>query len=396
MNPTEPIWSVSAVNKAVKDTLENAFMPFWMGGEAGSLLLHRSGHAYFQMKDETSQIKVCWFGGAAKCRELGVENGSMVEVWGNLSVYDPRGEYQVNVKKLRLAGIGLLQQRFEMLKKKLEAEGIFDPARKKPIPSLPRKIGVISSPSGAAVRDFLQILNRRFPDVEVKIFPAQVQGATAAKELAAGIEFFNRPGQAEVIVITRGGGSMEDLWCFNEEILARAVAGSRIPVISAVGHEIDFTICDFAADLRVPTPSAAAELVIGRHDEIRNRIDRALKDMNYLLLNRCAYEKSHIEHLASRIAVFEPKHLLNSRCQRIDELEMRLESALKLHLTAAKGKVDTLSAALQTLSPERQLERGYAMVLSGDGEKVITSSVIPPETDLLLRFADGKVRAKTV
>lgn len=396
MSNPEPIWSVSAVNKAVKDTLENAFMPFWMGGEAGSLLLHRSGHAYFQMKDEQSQIKVCWFGGAAKCRELGVENGSMVEVWGNLSVYDPRGEYQFNVKKLRLAGMGSLQQRFEMLKKKLEAEGIFDPARKKPIPALPRKIGVVSSPSGAAIRDFLQILNRRFPDVEVKIFPAQVQGAGAAEQLAAGIRFFNRPGQAEVIVITRGGGSMEDLWCFNEEILARTIAGSKIPVISAVGHEIDFTICDFAADLRVPTPSAAAELVIGRHDEIRNRIERALKDMNYLLLNRCAYENSRIERLAARIAVFEPRQLLNNRSQRIDELEMRLESALHLAMTNAANKIDRLASALHTLSPERQLERGYAMVLSADGSKVYSTSNIPEATELQLRFADGKVKVKTI
>jgi exodeoxyribonuclease VII large subunit len=189
---------------------------------------------------------------------------------------------------------------------------------------------------------------------------------------------------------------MEDLWCFNEELLARSIAASNIPVISAVGHEIDFTICDFAADLRVPTPSAAAELVIGRYDEINSRLDRSIKDMQYAILNRCALEKSRIERLAARSAVFEPRHLLNCRCQQIDELEMRLEAASRLAHANAMRHVENLATALHTLSPERQLERGYAMVLSQDGKKVITSSRIPPETALQLRFADGEIGVKTL
>ena len=396
MNNNDPIWSVSAVNKAIKDTIEGAFMPFWMGGEVGSILLHRSGHAYFQMKDEKCQIRVCWFGGAARCRELGVENGSMVEVWGNLSVYDVRGEYQFNVKKLRLAGIGTLQQQFEMLKNKLAAEGLFDQERKKPIPLLPRRIGVVSSPSGAAIRDFLQILSRRFPNVEVRIFPAQVQGAGAAAELAAGVEFFNRTGLADVIVVTRGGGSMEDLWCFNEEILARAVAESRIPVISAVGHEIDFTICDFVSDLRVPTPSAAAELVIGRHDEIFSRLDRCMKDIRHYLQSATATARVRFERAAASAVFHEPRQMLELRSRHIDELELRAGNALKLRLSENMRRLDNLKTALSTLNPEKQLERGYAMVLDADGKKVITSSRIPPETELQVRFADGTVGVKTL
>lgn len=395
-SPAEPIWSVSAVNRAIKDTLEGAFMPFWMGGEVGSLLLHRSGHAYFQMKDEKSQIKVCWFGGAAQCREFGVANGSVVEVFGNLSVYDVRGEYQFTVKKLRLAGIGVLQQRFEELKRKLDAEGLFDSARKKAIPMLPRRIGVVSSPSGAAIRDFLQIINRRFPNVEVKIFPAQVQGAAAAAELAAGVEFFNRPGMADVIVVTRGGGSMEDLWCFNEEILARSIAASAVPVISAVGHEIDFTICDFVADLRVPTPSSAAELVIGRHDEITGRLERTMKDLRYILQNRCQQAQMRVDKVAGKLDFYAPRRQLDRNKQYADELEMRMESALELILSRKKNTLDRLLASLSALDPSRQLERGYAMVFDGDGKTLITSSKQPSGKELQVRFADGTLEVKTV
>ena len=275
------IWSVSDVNRAVREIVEGALLPFWMSGEIGSLTLHRSGHAYFTMKDAKSQLRAVYFGGAAVCTRLGVANGSLVEAFGNLTVYEVRGEYQFGIKQLRLAGVGGLQQRFEELRRKLAAEGLFDPEKKKPIPLLPRRIGVVTSPSGAAVRDFLQIINRRFPNVNVRIYPCAVQGAGAAEQVARGVEFFNRADGADVIVVTRGGGSMEDLWPFNEEVLARAVAASRIPVVSAVGHEIDFTICDFAADLRVPTPSAAAELVIGRREEMLRGLERSEKDMEF-------------------------------------------------------------------------------------------------------------------
>ncbi len=394
--PEEPIWSVSDVNRAVRDTLEGAFMPFWMAGETGSVLLHRSGHAYFQLKDERSQIRACWFGGAAQCRALGVENGARVEVYGNLSVYDVRGEYQFNIKKLRPAGIGSLQRRFEEVKKRLAAEGLFDPARKKAIPQLPGRIGVVSSPSGAAIRDFLQILERRFPNICVKIYPAQVQGNGAAEQIAAGVRFFNRTNSADVIVVTRGGGSMEDLWCFNEESLAREIAASRIPVISAVGHEIDFTICDFAADLRVPTPSAAAELVIGRHDEIRSGIDRLHKDMMYCIQNRLGVLRARLEKISGSVVFHEPRRLVELKQQYLDDLENRLTGALKFHHIEKSNRLEQLRRTLHTLNPERQLERGYAMVFDAENEKLISHSDIAPETPLNIRFADGTVKVKTL
>ena len=391
----EQIWSVSAVNRIVRETLEGAFMPFWVGGEIGSFLLHRSGHVYFQLKDEKSQLKACWFGGAAQCRNLGVNNGSQVEAFGTLSVYETRGEYQFIVKKLRPAGLGDLQRRFEEVKRKLAAEGLFDQSRKRPIPLLPGRIGVVSSLTGAAIRDFLQILNRRFPNVCVKIFPAQVQGAQAAAQVAAGIRFFNRARSVDVIVVARGGGSMEDLWCFNEESLAREVAASAIPVISAVGQEIDFTICDFVADLRVPTPSAAAELVIGRHDDITARLERCGKDMAAVLQNRLAERRAKLEKLAGSVVFHEPRRLVDLRRQYVDELDTRLVGGAKNQLTEAAHRLDKLQSALVTLNPQRQLERGYAMVFDAAGKKLVTTSKNPPGTPLQIRFADGTATVET-
>ena len=368
-------------------------MPFWMGGEAGSVTLHRSGHAYLQIKDDKSQIRACYFGGAAECRRLGIDNGSLVEVWGNLSVYEVRGEYQFNIKKIRLAGIGALQQRFEELKRKLDAEGLFDNSRKKTIPLLPRSIGVVSSPTGAAIRDFLQIINRRFPDADVKIFPALVQGAQAARQVANGVEFFNRTKTVDVIVVTRGGGSMEDLWPFNEEILARSIAASEIPVISAVGHEIDFTICDFVADLRVPTPSAAAELVIGRRDEFISRLERAGKDLQTAVNLRISTLRSILERLSGSPVFHEPRRVVDIKRQYLDELEMRFTHAVKNFHSNAGHRLEKALHSLNTLNPRSQLERGYVMAFDADG-KVVTSSKVPPGTGLELHFSDGKLKVE--
>ena len=395
MNRDEPVWSITAVNRAVRETLEGAFMPFWVGGEVGSITLHRSGHAYFQLKDDKSQLRATWFNGAAECRRLGIDNGSLVEVWGNLSVYEPRGEYQFNIKRLRLAGIGELQRRFEELKRKLDAEGLFDQSRKKTLPLLPRTIGVVSSPTGAAIRDFLQILSRRFPDVCIKIYPALVQGPQAAAQVAAGVEFFNRTNGADVIVVTRGGGSMEDLWPFNEEKLARAIAASKIPVISAVGHEIDFTICDFVADLRVPTPSAAAELVVGKRDELSARLERAEKDLTALLQLRISNLRSRLEKLSGSAVFHEPRRILDVKRQYLDELELHLSGNVRFQLSAKRAAFERCETALLTLDPKRQLERGYAMVTDKNGT-VLTSSEQPFGKRLNIHFADGILEADTI
>lgn len=387
------IWSVSEVNRAVREIVEGALLPFWMSGEIGSLVLHRSGHAYFTMKDAKSQLRAVYFGGAAACTRLGVANGSLVEAFGNLTVYEVRGEYQFGIKQLRIAGVGDLQQRFEELRRKLAAEGLFDPERKKPIPLLPRRIGVVTSPSGAAVRDFLQIINRRFPNVNVRIYPCAVQGAGAAEQVARGVEFFNRADGADVIVVTRGGGSMEDLWPFNEEVLARAVAASRIPVVSAVGHEIDFTICDFAADLRVPTPSAAAELVIGKREEMLRGLERSEKDMRHTLDAALSQVKARLDRAAGSFVFREPAHLVRMRRQQLDELDTRLTTAAERIHTRFRSRLEKLESTLSALDPRRQLERGYAILFDPAQEKPVTSiSGITSGTPLVAQLSDGNLR----
>ena len=384
-----PIWSVSDANSAVRDLVENSFMPFWLRGEISNLVIHRSGHVYLSLKDERSQIRAVYFGGAAAVRELQLQNGALIEAHGRLTVYEVRGEYQFSIRTIRPTGLGELQRRFEELKRKLEGEGLFAPERKRPIPALPRAVGVITSPTGAAIRDFLQIVDRRFPNLPVKIYPAQVQGTGAAAQVAAGIEFFNRAGNVEVLVVTRGGGSMEDLWPFNEEILARAVAASRIPVISAVGHEIDFTICDFVADLRTPTPSAAAELVIGRREEMEAAVDRLAKTLRRAVDFRLMEVRGALDRLAGSACFREPRHLVQVRGQQLDELQLRLTAAAELAVTVRRHQLEALAGRLHILDPRRQLERGYAILTDREGRPVVSVQGQRRGAELSARLVDG-------
>ena len=388
-----PVWSVTQVNAFVKETMEGAFNPFWVRGEISNLVIHRSGHVYFTLKDAGSQLRGCWFSAADPARRLGLANGSLVEAFGKLNVYAPRGEYQINVRQMRLAGIGELVRQFEEIRRKLEAEGLFAPERKRPIPALPRRIGVITSPTGAAIRDFLQIITRRFPNVHIVIYPCQVQGSTAAAEVAAGVAFCNRTHAADVLVITRGGGSMEDLWPFNSEQLARQVAASAIPVISAIGHEIDFTICDFAADLRAPTPSAAAELVIGRRAEFAESIERLAKDMRAGLTLRMRDEAHRLERLAGSYVFREPLRMLEERHQYLDDLETRMKNRVSGAFDKARSDTERLESCLRVLNPRRVLERGYAFVTDRE-DHVISTSNVPDDAALRLHFADGTLPVK--
>lgn len=394
MTDKEQIWSVSEVNRAVREILEESLLPFWLAGEVGSLVLHRSGHVYLTLKDERCQIRASCFGGVETFRRLGVQNGTRIECWGNLSVYEVRGEYQFNIKKVRLAGLGDLQRRFEELKRKLDAEGLFDSARKKPVPALPRIIGVVSSPDGAAVRDFLRLLDARFPNVHVRIYPAVVQGAGAAESVARGIEFFNRNHGADVLVVTRGGGSMEDLWPFNEERLVRAVAASSIPVVSAVGHEIDFTLCDFASDVRVPTPSAAAELVIGEQEMLRTRVSRCEKDLQTALIFRKNDLAARLERAAGSFVFREPGHVVEMKRQQIDELENSLFHAAGHFMEQRAARLDRLTDTLNALNPARQLQRGYAILTDPAKQKIVTSKTVAPGTELEAILADGRLPLK--
>lgn len=372
----EKIWQVSEVNRIVRELLEQSFYPFWIQGELSNLTVHRSGHVYMTIKDSKAQLSAVFFRGAANVRQLELEEGSQVEIRGRLSLYEPRGIYQLIVNRIRPKGKGELQKLFEERKQKLRNEGLFDEERKRSLPALPRTIGVITSPQGAAIRDFLQILERRFANVRIRIFPAAVQGEGAASQIADGINFFNHTGDCDVLVVTRGGGSLEDLWPFNEESVARSVAASEIPVISAVGHEVDFTICDFAADLRVPTPSAAAELVIGKKAELEEKImnlrNRLEKDIQLRLSNL----KWRFEKVANSYVFREPGNLVRTYQQRIDELAERMTTRMKNDLELKRQRVQSLDNHLQAISPKKVLERGYSILLherdGADSEEAVT------------------------
>ena len=390
--PDEQVWSISEINAALRDMIENSFMPFWIRGEISNLVLHRSGHAYCSLKDDRSQMRAAFFGGAEKMRELGLQNGALIEAFGNVTVYEVRGEYQFSMRKVRLAGMGDLQMRFEALRRKLEAEGLFDPARKLDLPFLPQRIGLVTSPTGAAVRDFLQVLDRRFPRMQVRIVPVPVQGEGAAVRIAGAVDFLNRLGDCDVIVVTRGGGSMEDLWEFNEEVVARAVAASRIPVVSAVGHEIDFTICDFAADLRAPTPSAAAEMVSPREEDLLDRIEGGARHLRSAVELRIASAARRVEALAGAPLFREPGHLLEMRSQQLDELQVRLTNRVERCMSDAGHRLDALALRLTGVDPRRQLERGYAILTHGaDGKPLTSVQGVSSGTAVKAILADGEL-----
>jgi exodeoxyribonuclease VII large subunit len=390
----EKIWKVSEVNSAVREVIEGGFHPFWLEGEVGTLNIHRSGHVYMTLKDNKNQVKGVFFGGAQQARQLKLAIGSKIEAFGNLTVYEARGEYQFSIKVIRPTGIGDLQRKFEELKNRLNIEGLFNQEIKKPLPLLPQSIGVVTSPGGAAIRDFLQIITRRFPNVRIRIYPAAVQGAGAEKEVAAGVDFFNRTKSADVIVVTRGGGSLEDLWPFNEEVLARAIAESQIPVISAVGHEIDFTICDFVADMRVPTPSAAAELVVGKQEEFKTFIDSSKRRLDSSLELMLERYKRRLETASGSSVFSEPQHIMRQHQQRLDELSLRMEQQAGRAVEGAGQSLKQLMVGLNAMNPKAVLKRGYSIILNRDTGKTVLSPNISPDTRLRGILAEGEINLK--
>ncbi len=409
----ERVWSISEINAAVRELIEHSLIPTWIRGEVGTLNIHRSGHVYLTLKDKKSQVKGVYFRGAGLARQMNLHVGMEVEVYGRLTVYEVRGEYQFSISQMRPVGLGSLQQRFEELKNRLHREGLFDPQLKKPIPMLPRKIGVVTSPGGAAIRDFLNVIERRFPNINVKIYPASVQGAGSELQVARGVDYFNHIGDVDVIVVTRGGGSMEDLWPFNEEVLARSIGASHIPVISAIGHEIDFTISDFVADLRVPTPSAAAELVVGCQDELTNRLNFLNKHMKHALEMTLMNYSRRFTAVSKSYAFREPAHMLREKQQRLDELthsmevsiqhkadstKSKLESAEKSMLHAVeyhserlKSRINSLEGRLNALNPMAVLERGYAIITDKSTNKSVLDADLAAGTKLTGRVAHGSL-----
>jgi exodeoxyribonuclease VII large subunit len=354
--------TVSQLNRQVKTLLERGVGRIWVEGEISNIARPASGHLYFRLKDESAQISAAFFRNRQRGPTHAFKNGDHVLAYGQVSLYEARGDYQLIVEQIEAAGEGVLQRRYEALKKKLAAEGLFDEDRKQPIPELPRRIGVITSPSGAAVRDVLSVLRRRFPAVPVIIYPAAVQGDAAPRELIAALQAAIRREECDVLILTRGGGSLEDLWAFNDEQLARAIAECPLPVVSAVGHEVDFTIADFVADVRAPTPSGAAELVVpDRRDWLRaisTIATRIARQGQRSLENRA----QALDWLSRRLVTASPAARLARQQDRLHDIRGRLAATLRRDLHARSAHLFTLNRALLQASPAVRLQRTISFV----------------------------------
>jgi exodeoxyribonuclease VII large subunit len=343
LQPARRVWKVSEITSQIAALLEGAFEDVWIEGEVSNYRPAQSGHLYFTLKDSRSQIRCICFRDQARMLKFRPDDGLHVTVRGSLGVYEPRGEYQIYVSHIEPVGAGALQLAFEQLKKKLQDEGLFDASRKKPLPVLPCCIGVVTSPTGAAVRDILRVLKRRFANAHVQIFPVKVQGDGAAAEIAAAIRHFNRTKFAEVLIVARGGGSLEDLWAFNEEPVARAIAASQIPIITGVGHETDFTIADFVADMRAPTPSAAAEIVVKSRQEFDRQIAEAQRNLVHRMRYLLSEWKHHTRDLREHRGFRRLEMLVRRRRQQVDEMSGSLATLLRKRLTVSQQRFDKAS-----------------------------------------------------
>ncbi len=350
------VYSVSELTRDIKRHLEGEFFDVWVVGEISNFKQPSSGHLYFTLKDERSQLPAVMFRSASRSLRFRPEDGMAVAARGPLTVYEPRGAYQLQVESMEPRGKGALQLAFEQLKEKLKKEGLFDAERKKPLALLPRKIGIVTSPTGAAVRDICRILHSRFPNLEVVLYPAQVQGNLAAAEIAQGIRVLNRLAECDALIVGRGGGSLEDLWPFNEESVARAIAASKIPVISAVGHEVDFTIADFVADVRAPTPSAAAEMVVARKDRFSEHLGQLRLRVEQAAEHRVSRLKSELDRLAGHQAFLAVRHSVQMVAQNLDEATYKADSLIAKHLRGASYRLEGLVGRLEGFRLERQIQ----------------------------------------
>lgn len=437
--PARRIWRVADLVSAVRTTVERGYTDVWVEGEISNFRPSESGHMYFTLKDGDAQLRIVMFRSQARLLRFRPESGMQVIARGRVTIYDARGELQLSAEFLEPVGAGALQLAFEQLKARLAQEGLFDPSRRQPIPPLPRRIGIVTSPRGAALQDMLNILARRHENVGILIYPAQVQGDSASAEVTAGIKYFNRAGNVDVIIVARGGGSIEDLAAFNDEGLARAIAASELPVISAVGHETDFTIADFVADLRAPTPSAAAELVIESKHRLAEHLAHLHQRLDRATRYRLLIARNHLQELAQHGAFARLRDLMGQRAQRLDDLSHRLAANYRtlLHdyhrrldvaaarvrhfdfrssLAVTRGKLDAgtdalahafgrrlaghrsqverLTAQLNALSPVKILERGYALVFDSNGALVKDTAQLARGAEISARVARGSFTAE--
>ncbi|HEY6951376.1 MAG TPA: exodeoxyribonuclease VII large subunit [Bacteroidota bacterium] len=389
MQEEKKVLSVSDITRQIKQSLETKFPRVWIQGEISNFKQHSSGHLYFTLKDEGAQISALMWRSRAENLAVVPEDGMKVIVRGAVTVYPPRGNYQIDCDQIQPVGVGELQLAFERLKKKLAAEGLFDQEHKRPIPEYPERIGIVTSETGAALQDIRSVLSRRFPSVEVILYPVRVQGVGAAEEIATAIGEMNRYGSIDVLIVGRGGGSLEDLWPFNEELVARAIYNSKIPVVSAVGHEVDFSIADFVADLRAPTPSAAAEMVVKDRSELIEVLGNMWYTISRNVEEKIASMRDTVGGLLSSYAFNRPKDLLRESSQRIDELDRGLVLGMN-HLLAFAGQHrQALGQRLEALSPKAVLLRGYTIVRKQG--TIITRSVDLKKDDVAtIQFHDGE------
>jgi len=389
------IYKVSEITREIKNLLEQSFPTLWVEGEISNYILHSSGHRYFSLKDENSQIRCVLF--RWEGRRLGFEpqDGMKVYALGNLTVYEKSGQYQLSVIRLHPLGIGELELAFQQLKERLYNEGLFDEVHKKPIPEYPQTIGVVTSPTGAAIRDIINIIRRRDPGVRIILNPVRVQGEGAGEEIANAIKDFNEYKKVDLLIVGRGGGSLEDLWAFNEEVVARAIYNSKIPIISAIGHEVDFTIADFVADLRAPTPSAAAELAV------KNRLETA-KEVKNLFKTLISTQRLIIEDYKSRINSARESYgfkraidLIAQKAQRADELLRGLLKEIKNYFDSKKKSLSLVSGKLNVLSPLAVLERGFSLTRKLPGMEIIRDAgSLRLKDEIEVKFLRGRIEAE--
>ncbi len=387
------VLSIGELTGQIKQTLEGRFSRVWVTGEISNFSRPQSGHCYFTLKDDSAQIRAVMWRTAAKAARFELHDGLEVICQGYLDVYAPRGSYQLVIQKVEPKGLGSLERALRLLREKLAAEGLFSPARKRPLPRFPRRIAFVTSPTGAAVRDFLEVLRRRWRDVHVLIVPVRVQGDGAAAEIAAGIELVNRLADGvDVLVVGRGGGSLEDLWAFNEEIVVRAIHASRIPVVSAVGHEIDVTLSDLVADVRALTPSEAAERVAPAMEEMRELLERQQLRLAAALRGRFQLARTRVDHLAACRVFRRPLDRVQLLGQRLDELQTRAGRAMTRRLERASAALEAKAAQLESLSPLGILSRGYSLTARAEDNTIVRSVRDVSAGGLLrTRLAEGEI-----
>lgn len=394
--PAEPaVLTVSELTAAIQGTLQAGFSSIGVSGEISEVTRPQSGHVYFTLKDESAQIKAILWRSAAQRLKFKLEEGQEVICHGDLDVYPPRGTYQLIVQRIEPQGIGALQLAFQQLQMRLAAEGLFNPARKRRLPRFPRRIGFVTSPSGAAIHDFLQVIRRRFRGVQVFVIPAKVQGEGAAADIVRGIQLANRLQPAlDVLVVGRGGGSIEDLWCFNEEPVVRAIFASRVPVVSAVGHEVDVTLADLVADVRALTPTEAAERVVPSAAELREQLAACSRRMKSSLVAQVTSARRHLELLAKRRVLTHPLDRIRDRARRLDDLATGMDQAVQRRVRRNRDQLRAFAARLESLSPLRVLSRGYTVTQRLDGSVVRDAGEVMLGDVIRTRLNHGEISSR--